>query len=122
MSVAGKRSSSPSYAAATRNQPSKDEGGLHLVEKKKRRKRKQSGIRRVMRGKSRKCAGDTTRKKIRRSVPRRSPGLEVLSIQRARKEEVLLVLKKALVSKRSLEISHLDETVKEEEVVAVLAR
>ena len=69
-------------------------------------------------------------------------GLEVLSIRRTRKEEVLLVLKKggdvsayrkeldlavgkraqvsALVSTRSLEIRDLDETVEKEEVVDAL--
>ena len=73
--------------------------------------------------------------------PRRA-GLEVLSIRRTRKEEVLLVLKKggdisasseeldqavgeraeisALVSTRSLEITDLDVTVKKEEGVSVL--
>ena len=74
--------------------------------------------------------------------PRRA-GLEVLSIQRTRKEEVLLVLKKgagdvsafreelaravgeraeisALVSTRSLKIRDLDETVEKEEVASVL--
>ena len=69
-------------------------------------------------------------------------GLEVLSIRRSRKEEVLLGLKKgrnilafreeldqlvreraeisALVSTRSLEIRDLDETVEKEEVLSVL--
>ena len=69
-------------------------------------------------------------------------GAEVLSIRRTRKEEILLVLKKgddvlafqkaldqavgqraevkSLVSKRSLEVRDLDETVTREEVVAAL--
>ena len=69
-------------------------------------------------------------------------GAEVLSIRRTRREEILLVLKKggdvstfekvldqavgekaevkSLVSKRSLEVRDLDETVTREEVVAVL--
>ena len=73
----------------------------------------------------------------------RKAGLEVLSIRRTRKEEVLLVLKKggdvsafrkeldlavgeraqisALVSTRSLEIRDLDETVEKEEVVSACA-
>ena len=74
--------------------------------------------------------------------PRRA-GLEVLSIRRTKKEEVLPVLKKggdvsafrkeldqavrerseisALVSTRSLEIRDLDETVEKEEVVSACA-
>ena len=75
-------------------------------------------------------------------VDPRKAGLEVLSIRRTRKEEVLLILKKkgdfsvfhkvleqvvgeresvsALVSMRFLEIKDLDETVEKEEVVAAL--
>ena len=75
-------------------------------------------------------------------VDPRKAGLEVLSIRRTRKEEVLLVLKKggdvsafrkeldravgerteisALVSNRSLEIRDLDETVEKEEVMSAL--
>ena len=69
-------------------------------------------------------------------------GAEVLSIRRTRREEILLILKKggdvsafekaldqvvgdkanvkALVSKRTLEVRNLDETVTREEVVAAL--
>ena len=71
-------------------------------------------------------------------------GEEVLSIRRTRREEILLVLKKgsdvssfkkaldqtvgekaefkSLVSKRSLEVRVLDETVTREEVVAALGK
>ena len=71
-----------------------------------------------------------------------SVGAEVLSIRRTRREEILLVLKKrgdvstfekvldravgekaevkSLVSKRTLEVRDLDETVTREEVVAAL--
>ena len=81
-------------------------------------------------------------KKMKAKVDFRKAGLEVLSIRRTRKEEVLLVLKKggdisafrkeldlavgeraqisALVSTRSLEIRDLDETVEKEEVVDAL--
>ena len=60
-------------------------------------------------------------------------GAKVLSIRRTRREEILLVLKKgghvsafekaevkSLVSKRSLEVRGLDETVTREEIVAAL--
>ena len=79
---------------------------------------------------------------IKANVDPRKAGLEVLSIRRCRKEEVLLVLKKggyvsafrkqldhavgerplilALVSTRSLEIKDLDETVEKEEVMSAL--
>ena len=81
-------------------------------------------------------------REMKAKVDPRKAGLEVLSIRRTRKEEVLLVLKKggdvsafrkeldlavgeraqisALVSTRSLEIRDLDETVEKEEVVSAL--
>ena len=81
-------------------------------------------------------------KEMKAKVNPRKTGLEVLSIRRSRKEEVLLVLKKggdvsafrkeldlavgeraqisALVSMRSFEIRDLDETVEKEEVVDAL--
>ena len=81
-------------------------------------------------------------REMKAKVDPRKAGLEVLSIRRTRKEEVLLVLKKggdvsafrkeldlvvgeraqisALVSKRSLEIRDLEETVEKEEVVSAL--
>ena len=81
-------------------------------------------------------------REMKAKVDLRRAGLEVLSIRRTRKEEVLLILKKggdvsafrekldqavgeraeilALVSKRSLEIRDLDETVEKKEVVSVL--
>ena len=81
-------------------------------------------------------------KKMKAKVNPRKAGLEVLSIRRTRKEEVLLVLKKggdvsafrkeldlaveeraqisALVSSRSLEIRDFDETVDKEEVLDAL--
>ena len=81
-------------------------------------------------------------RQIKAKVEPQGAGLEVLSIWMARKEEVLLVLKKggdvsafreehrrvvgeraeilALVSTRSLEIRDLDEAVEKEQVVSVL--
>ena len=82
-------------------------------------------------------------KEMKARVNPQDSGLEVLSVRRTRKEEVLLVLKKgddipafqkaldqavgarakidALVSRRSLDIRDLDKTVEKEEVVAALA-
>ena len=81
-------------------------------------------------------------KETKAKVNPRKAGLEVLSIRRTRKEEVLLVIKKgvdvsdfrkeldlavgeraqisALVSTRSLEIRDLDKIVEEEEIVSAL--
>ena len=81
-------------------------------------------------------------KEMKAKVNPRKAGLEVLSIRRTRKEEVLLVIKKgvdvsdfrkeldlavgeraqisALVSTRSLEIRDLDKIVEEEEIVSAL--
>ena len=76
-------------------------------------------------------------KEMKVSVNAQDLGLEVLSIRRKRKEEVLLVLKKegeisafqkaldravGVRAKRSLEIRDLDDTAEKEEVVAVVAR
>ena len=81
-------------------------------------------------------------KAMKAKVDPQSSGAEVLSIRRTRREETLLVLKrggdvsafekaldqavgqradvKSLVSKRSLEVRDLDETVRKKEVVAAL--
>ena len=77
-------------------------------------------------------------KEMKAKVNPQNSGAEVLSMLRTRKEEILLVLKKggnvsafekavgqraevkSLVSKRSVEVRDLDETITREEVVAAL--
>ena len=70
-------------------------------------------------------------KAMKAKVNPQNSGAEVLSIRRTKKEEILLVLRKGgyfsafekaldLVSKRSVEVRDLDETITREEVVAAL--
>ena len=111
----GKGGSSPSYAEVATSQPPNKEGDWQVVTKKRKKKRK--------RRKKGEKGGTTARPKLKRSMPARSgdaikvsakdrqsyadflremkakvdprkAGLEVLSIRRTRKEEVLLVLRK----------------------------
>ena len=158
--VSGRYPKSPSYAAATRGQTPQNDGEWHLVEKKKKKKEKNKKKKerevpvpsaqeleerkKVPRRSPAARSGDAIRvsvkdgesyaeilKAVKAKVNPQNSGVEVLSIRRTRKEEILLVLKKggnvsafekaldqvvgqraevkSLVSKRSVEVRNLNK-------------